>query len=377
MNEPVRLALIGGGQRATAVYARILKDLTREVTLVGAWSRSEASARRLGEAAGVPWFTDLDKMKADTGAEAGIVNVAYGANGQVGLAAVEAGYHILAETPIADDLAEADRIIRAAEERGLKVEVAEQFHRRPMEQIKLALIRQGVFGEVFSSFNDFAGHGYHGVSVMRSYLGFDRRPLQVVGSVHAYTLAPHWSKISGERGPREETQEHGIVEFEGGRVGLYHWTNIGYDSAARWWRGSRFLAERGMGVSYGRYEQPEVALTRLGPDGEDPQLITVQRETERCDGGALLRVVAYTGGADGHAVEWRNPFVTGDEGTAPQWHDDEIAVAGCIKSLVDAIRTGGEPTYGARQARLDQEITLAIRRSAAEGGTPVAIPSTL
>jgi hypothetical protein len=45
--------------------------------------------------------------------------------------AVEAGLHILAETPIAHRLTEADALIAAARRRGLKVEVAEQFHRRP------------------------------------------------------------------------------------------------------------------------------------------------------------------------------------------------------------------------------------------------------
>ena len=60
--------------------------------------------------------------------------------------AVEHGLHVLLETPIAHDLAEADAIIAAAAQRGLKVEVAEQFHRRPLEQIKLELIASGLFG---------------------------------------------------------------------------------------------------------------------------------------------------------------------------------------------------------------------------------------
>jgi len=33
-----------------------------------------------------------------------------------------------------------------------------------------------------------------------------------------------------------------------------------------------------------------------------------------------------------------------------------------------------EPTYGAAQARLDQEIILAIRQSSLEGGRPVQLP---
>jgi hypothetical protein len=43
-------------------------------------------------------------------------------------------------------------------------------------------------------------------------------------------------------------------------------------------------------------------------------------------------------------------------------------------SLVNAVRDDIEPTYGPLQARLDQEITLAIRQSALEGGRAVQLP---
>jgi predicted dehydrogenase len=72
------------------------------------------SARRLGESLGAPWYTDLDRLVQETAPEIGIVSVAYGANGEVGLMAVEAGLHVLLETPIAHKLSEADAIIAAA-----------------------------------------------------------------------------------------------------------------------------------------------------------------------------------------------------------------------------------------------------------------------
>jgi predicted dehydrogenase len=205
----------------------------------------------LGESLNVPWHTDLERLIRETSPQIGIVSVAYAANGQVGLMAVEHGLHVLLETPIAHKLSEADAIIAAAAQRGLKIEVAEQFHRRPLEQLKLKLIEAGLFGRVYSSFNDFAGHGYHGVSVMRSYLGFAAKPVQVTGAVHEYELAAHWSQLAGTNSPRQETQEHGLIEFEGGQIGLFHWTNVGYDSALRWWRSSRFLAEKAWGSQLG------------------------------------------------------------------------------------------------------------------------------
>ena len=335
---------------------------------------AKSRAARLGQALGVPWYLDAERLVRETAPDIGVVCVTYHANGEVGLMAVQAGMNVLLETPIAHRLVEADAIIRAAAERGLKIEVAEQFHRRPLEQIKLKLIESGVFGRVYSSFSDFAGHGYHGVSVMRSYLGFDTVPIRVTGSVHTFDLAPHWSRLAQTRGPRAEVQEHGMIEFEDGRLGIFHWTDVGYDSALRWWRSSRFLAEKGMGITISRGLEMQEWLSLLAPGGEAPRFITLERRWERVDGGRLEALVAHTGDPEQPLVVWENPFRLPSDGHEPQWHDDEIGVAGCIMSLVKALRESIAPSYGPLQARLDQEIILAIRQSAADGGNPISLP---
>ena len=372
--QPLRVAIIGTARRSDYLYGPLVQALRDEVELVGVWGRSAESARRLGESLGAPWYTDLDRLMREQAPAIGIVSVAYGANGEVGLMAVEAGLHVLLETPIAHKLSEADAIIAAAQQRGRKIEVAEQFHRRPLEQIKLALIASGLFGQVHTSFSDFAGHGYHGISVMRSYLGFDAQPVQVTGAVHDYPMAAHWSRLAGTRGERTETQEHGIVEFAGGQLGIFHWTSVGYDSAMRWWRSSRFLAERGMGITVGVNLEVQEWLSLVAPGGEAPRFIRLERRWERVDGGALVAMVAHTGDPDQHMVTWENPFRPQVQGHGVQWHDDEIGVAGCLLSLVDAVRSGGEPTYGPQQARLDQELILALRQSSANGGAPARLP---
>ena len=206
---------------------------------------------------------------------------------------------------------------------------------------------------------------------MRSYLGFDARPVQVTGTVHSYPLAPHWPRLGAGPTARNETQEHGLIEFEDGRLGVFHWTSVGYDSPLRWWRSSRFLAEKGMGVTRGDVPRRGRILTLLTPDGQAAQRITLERRLERVDGGALTAIVAHTGDPALPIVTWENPFRARVQGHGPQWHDDEIGVAGCIQSLVDAVRNGTEPTYGAHQARLDQEIVLALHQSSRDGGRPV------
>ncbi len=374
MPAPIRLAIIGTARRSDYLYGPIVAALPEHVQLVSVWGRSNDSARRLGESLGVPWYTDLDKLLRESAPQIGIVSVNYSANGEVGLMSVEHGLHVLLETPIAHKLSEADAIIQAAAQRGLKIEIAEQFHRRPLEQIKLALLASGLFGKVYSSFNDFAGHGYHGVSVMRSYLGFDAQPVQVTGLVRQYQLGEHWSRLGNKSAARPENQEHGLIDFANGCVGVFHWTSVGYDSPLRWWRSSRFLAEKGMGITVGVGLDVEERLSLLAPGGEAPHFITVERHWERIDGGALIGMVAHTGDADLPIVRWDNPFRPTRQGHGPQWHDDEIGVAGCLLSLVEAINNNTQPSYGPQQGRIDQELILAIRASSQQGGAPIRLP---
>jgi predicted dehydrogenase len=373
MEDSIRVAIIGTGKRSFGFYGKLLQQLPG-VQLVAVWGRSTDPARRLGEGLGVPWYTDLDRLIRETSPHIGVVSVSYAANGEVGLMAVEHGLHVLLETPIAHQLSEADAIIASAQQHQVKIEIAEQFHRRPLEQIKLALIASGLFGRVHTAFNDFAGHGYHGISVMRSYLGFDARPVKVAGAVRDYPLDAYFSRLAGDFVTRSETQEHGMIEFEDGKLGIFHWTNVGYDSPLRWWRSSRFLAEKGMGITVGVGLDVQERLSLLAPGGEAPRFITLERRWERVDGGALEAIIAHTGDPDLPVVRWTNPFLRPDQGHTPQWHDDEIGVAGCIMSLVNAVREDHEPTYGAQQGRLDQELILAIRQSSTQGGQPITLP---
>jgi len=88
----------------------------------------------------------------------------------------------------------------------------------------------------------------------------------------------------------------------------------------------------------------------------------------------LIAMVAHTGDEGIPIVRWDNPFRPAVMGHGVQWHDDEIGVAGCLLSLIDAVRNGTEPTYGPHQGRLDQELILAIRMSSMDNGKPVRLP---
>ena len=129
-----------------------------------------------------------------------------------------------------------------------------------------------------------------------------------------------------------------------------------------------------MGVSIGTAAETQMYLTVLAPDCEAPLPITVERRYERVDGGVLTGVVAHTNDPERPTIAWENPFLAGGrEGHRPLWQDDEIGVAGCIMSLVNAVRDGGEPAYGGLQGRLDQALVVAMQESARNGGTPISL----
>ena len=129
-----------------------------------------------------------------------------------------------------------------------------------------------------------------------------------------------------------------------------------------------------MGISVGVGIQTQEWISLLAPDGEAPHFITMERRMERVDGGALVSIVAHTGDPSTPTVTWESPFRPRIQGHGVQWSDDEIGVAGCLMSLVDAVRRGTEVTYGPHQARLDQELCIAMQRSAANGSQPVDLP---
>ena len=357
MNDRIRFAIIGTGKRSDYLYAPLLNTLKEDVEFVGVWGRSEDKARELGEKYHVPWFTDLHRLRNDLELDAVIVSVANSANGEIGRRVIALGLHALLETPIANSVDKADAIITGAEANNLKVEVAEQYYRRPIERLKRKLIDADVFGQILVAYNDFMGHGYHGVSLIRSYIGFDIPVISVSGITTKFAVAPHYAWISQTSGSRDEEWEHASLRFANGGLGFYNWSGIAYDSALRWQRATRFFAARGMAY--------DDRLTILTSDGKDPQPIEIRRFFHNVGGmETLTELVALTS----PEIVWRNPFRS-------YYMDDEmIAVADCLMSLVNAIREDKLPEYGPLQARLDQEVTLAMYESAANSGTSIRLP---
>ncbi|MCB0257813.1 MAG: Gfo/Idh/MocA family oxidoreductase, partial [Anaerolineae bacterium] len=143
----IRFGLIGCG-RVAPRHAQSIQQI-HEASLVAVAdikpSRADHFSREYSAAAHYDHRDLLERQDID----AVSVCVPSGLHAQVVLDALEAGKHVLVEKPIALSLADADRMIAAAQERGLTLGVVLQNrYNSPMQMLRLA-IDEGLLGRLY------------------------------------------------------------------------------------------------------------------------------------------------------------------------------------------------------------------------------------
>ena len=152
--EPsLRWGIVGPGWIA-GEFARALLAHTRQtVTVVGSRSLARASSfaadfgieRAVGSVEQLVDHADVDVVYVATPPSSHL---------EVGLAAINAGKHVLVEKPFASSLSEAQALAEAARERGVFIMEAMWSRYLPQASVIRSLLSDGVFGEVRSVFAD-------------------------------------------------------------------------------------------------------------------------------------------------------------------------------------------------------------------------------
>jgi predicted dehydrogenase len=147
MARRVRLGIIGTGEWAEFMYLRNLAGRADvEIVLSG---RNRARLAELAERYGVTTtYTDYRELLADGGAEAVVVVTPDDQHLPMTLAAVDSGLHVLCEKPLANNAADARRMLEAAQRRGIKHMVLFTWRWQPHFQYVKALLEDGTFGRV-------------------------------------------------------------------------------------------------------------------------------------------------------------------------------------------------------------------------------------
>ena len=354
--DRLKIAHIGTGRRGAGTYLPLISKLTDDLELVAVCDPREENVTEQGEKYNVPAYTNTEQMLETVKPDICAIVITPSNNHIPGLLCSEHGISYCTETPIDTDLGWADKMIASAQANGIKLEVNENYYRVPSERIKREMILAGVFGKVNAAYNDFRGHGYHGIGLIRSYVGFDNEPVQVYGFRKGYNVQEHvWRK--GQPSRDTEDWQHAVIEFADGAVGIFNFSGLSYGSPLRGFNGSKFYAERGMCF------RDEAVILNEAADAQ--RAVNISRRTNTVDGYETL--AALVADTDPEVV-WENSLQN------YPLSDGEITVASELMSLVNAVRNDTEPEYGAYNGRKDREIDVAMARSWANNGAPVTFP---
>lgn len=115
--RPVRLAIAGAGhmgaRHATCIRAN------PEAQLVAVWSRTHEHAAALATRADAKGVASVEELVQRADVDAVIVATPTANHAETALAAIRAGKHVLIEKPLARTVAEAEILVRAAEDAGV------------------------------------------------------------------------------------------------------------------------------------------------------------------------------------------------------------------------------------------------------------------
>lgn len=141
----MRLGVIGVGSMGKN-HARIFSELPG-VNLVGVCDTDKRRAREIAGMYGTKPFTDYREL-LDQGLDGVSVVVPTHLHKEVAIAAIEAGVNVLIEKPIADTVANAQRIFYEAEQRNLKLMVGHIERFNPAVAALYRTIESGVYGKL-------------------------------------------------------------------------------------------------------------------------------------------------------------------------------------------------------------------------------------
>jgi len=360
--EKLNIALIGAGRRGRGAHLPVIAKLTDSYNLVAVCDVDSEAAASAAAQYGVRAYTSVRDLVRNERLHVADVVVPGDAHAAVACFLARHGVSILVETPIAPTLPQADAMIRTAAEYRVKLEVAENYYRAPLERLKTLAIQAGVIGDVSRIYRIFYEGGYHGMSVLRHYAGAE--PKSILGIQQETPVVPHTDRM--KRHHTREVWTFGLVEFANNVNATMIYSNIIHArSLGRGQSGvSQIDGTRGAIVGEEFHVVPEDQLE----SGARGLPIAPRRHIRETDGVKVLEAMSLelpTG-----TVTWENPFARSG------LTEGQVAVADELTSIANAVREGREPDYGAARGRQDQEMNLAMTESARHGRSTLYFPLT-
>lgn len=230
MTDPIRVLVAGVGHMGTS-HARAYHTI-EDFEIVGLVSRGVESRTRLGNelGGGIALFDDYYEALRSTRPDAVSINTYPETHAEYALAALEAGAHVFVEKPLAESVADAERIQRKADEVGKKVVVgyilqhhpgwhrftqAAQTLGKPLV-MRMNLNQQSsgkewqVHKNLMQSMSPIVDCGVHYVDIMCEMTGARPTVVYAIGA-----------RLTDEIAPDMYNYGHLKVKFDDGSIGWY------------------------------------------------------------------------------------------------------------------------------------------------------------
>lgn len=356
MNK-IRFGIIGGGWRSR-FYLSIAKYLPERFEISGVLLRDPEKAAALSGEFGVKTCTDFDTFVADA-PEFAVVSLPRSVTPGYLHRLMKAGIPVLCETPPAWTAEELEELWTAAQACNAKIQVAEQYFARPMIAAQLKAIELGLLGDVSFAEQSIC-HGYHGINLLRRYLGIGFESCTISGQSFLIPATRTCTR-AGDLTPEEYTVHDAkrdlvTFSFDGGKTGVYDFSGEQYRS---------FIRHSRIQVMGHRGEIIDEKLWWLSDKG-----LPASGQLTRMDLGVGYNIDGYCCRSVmlGERELYKNPFMPARLG------DDEIAIAFCLENMGCYVRGTAKPVYPLREALQDTYLALCMEKALETGEKVQAKP---
>jgi predicted dehydrogenase len=342
------IAIIGAGWRAK-FYLRIAKLMPESFEIVGVVARTEDVRRRIGLEFGVRTFSTVSELLTQKKPDYAISCVSWDANPGIVEELVSADVHVLSETPPAPTLPALQKLWGKVGSSGM-VQVAEQYPYLPGHAARLAIVETGAIGDA-SSVEVSSTHGYHAVSLMRSFLKSGFGQTTITTRQFEAPLVDPLSRAgwNDDMRPRIAKTTISLIDFGSGKSGVYNFVDNQWHNQLR----HRRIVIRG---SMGEIVDDSVIRLIAGP------AITTSR-IERYQLGYDLNLDGF----DTQHLSFDGKVVFQNRFTGLRFMDEEIAIAQLMLQMAEWVNGLSHAPYPLAEGCQDQLISMAIEESIITG----------
>jgi len=386
--QPLRVALIGCGQRSQTIYAPLFPSLAPWLKLVAVCDPVQPNAAKLAGQFGVPAYLDLRALVQDRPMEAALVVTPPESHHSISVFLSTHGIHNLVETLWASMFCQTQEMVRVAREHRVITRVAENFFRMPIDRFAQTVRDHGYLGRI-GRIVSYADHtGYHNNS---RWIAFARAHPSAVQCIEHAVDHPAFYSMPQRRHTTETLKarffffpDNFLVTDIGsghakGHLGRH--PRPGYTE----WQGERGTLVHRAGVSAG-WGDERTELRRCS----DAKLAPAQEAAGNLWGGGVADVITtvvherdgqcwvanYADTPQGR-IEYRNPLRV-DPRTGQvngrDWYG--TAVMDHVVDFVLAVRGLRPSEFTDEDALQSEMMEIGARESALEQGRRIALPLT-